>query len=442
MMNIPIVHPDHRSRVTWDAVLTVVVLYSTIMAPLHLALEIRPSGLLLFLDVLISGMFVVDIVLNFRTAFIHHRKLVDDPAEIRRRYLRRGFWFDVMAALPLFLADLSGLGGFARISRLPRLVKLVAINRSINRLKRAKINANVVRLVLMIFWLLLAAHVIACGMILVDGVPPELPNGVRYLQAFYWTVTTLSTVGYGDITPDPNNAWQLLFTVITQLVGVGMYGYVIGNISTVISNIDIAKKQYMEKMDRVNTFLRYRNMPDDLTKRIGDYYDYLWESRRGYDEAEIIGDLPVNLRVQVAQVLHQDIITKVPMFQGASPAFLRDVILSLQPGVFTPGDYVVQKGDIGEEMFFISRGAVDVVSEDESIVYATLREGAFFGEIALLLSMPRTATIKAVEYCDIYSLDKRTFDNILEKYPDFASVVRELAEQRRKETEAAARNSG
>jgi len=220
-----------------------------------------------------------------------------------------------------------------------------------------------------------------------------------------------------------------------------MYGFVIGNISTVIANIDIAKTQYREKMEKINTFLKYRNMPENLTKRINDYYDYLWESRRGYDESSVVDELPFSLRIQVATELHREIIAKVPLFAGASSAFIRDLILNMVSVVFTPGDYVVRKGEIGEEMFFISRGSVDVVSEDESIVFATLQEGAFFGEIALLLSTPRTATIKAKDYCDLYSLNKTTFERILSRYPDFAKNVKEMAEQRRKETEEAAKKA-
>ncbi|MDC7232434.1 MAG: cyclic nucleotide-binding domain-containing protein, partial [Spirochaetales bacterium] len=91
--------------------------------------------------------------------------------------------------------------------------------------------------------------------------------------------------------------------------------------------------------------------------------------------------------------------------------------------------------EIGYEMYFISRGSVDVVSEDESIVYATLGAGSFFGEIALLLSAPRNATIKAKEYCDCYSLNKETFDQILARFPRFAERISDMAEKRRAETE-------
>jgi voltage-gated potassium channel len=439
-----VINPESHWKLRWDGVVLGTAVLATVLAPLNIAFDLGSSVFLLFIDILITLIFLADIWILFHTAYMEKRVLITDLSLIRKRYIRGWFGIDLLAALPFFLFTGSSflvINRILRFARITRILKLLSGTRVINRLKKTKINPNVMRLALMIFWLLMAAHIIAVGMVMVGGVPDDLPDPMRYLQAFYWTVTTLATVGYGDITPDKTNSLQLIFTIITQFVGVGMYGFIIGNISTVIANIDIAKTQYREKMERINTFLKYRNIPHDLTKRINDYYDYLWESRRGYDESSVVDELPFSLKIQVSQELHREIITKVPLFKGANPSFIRDTILSLRPVVYTPGDYIVRKGELGEEMYFISRGAVDVVSEDESVVYATLREGAFFGEIALLLSSPRNATIKARDYCDLYSLDKTTFEKILEKYPEFAREVAKLAEERKKETEAAAKKT-
>lgn len=435
-----VILPDARWKVRWDGFVLISVIAVTIVTPLVIALDLPSQGAIFLFDVLITIVFLLDIVITFRTAYLERRKVIADPRKIARRYLRGAFWADVLATIPLFLATGSSfiiLNRLARFGRMTRLIKLFTGTRGLSRIQHSNFNPNVLRLVLMIFRLLLASHLIACGLIIVDGVDPELSNSMRYLQAIYWTITTLATVGYGDITPDINNQVQLIFTIVTQLLGVGMYGFVIGNISSVIANLDHAKTQHREKMEKINTFLTYRNMPSALMKRINDYYDYLWESRRGYDESSVVDELPFSLKIQVATELHRDILAKVPIFAGATPEFIRDIILHMSPVVFTPGDFVVRKGEIGEEMFFISKGSVDVVSEDESIVFATLHEGAFFGEIALLLSTPRTATIKATDYCDMYSLNKNTFDRVLAKYPDFAESVRELAEERKRESAAA-----
>ena len=71
------------------------------------------------------------------------------------------------------------------------------------------------------------------------------------------------------------------------------------------------------------------------------------------------------------------------------------------------------------------------------VTICTANRAHFFGEIALLLSMPRTASIRARGYCDLYSLDKETFERILGRYPSFAETIRELAEIRREEINSA-----
>ena len=64
----------------------------------------------------------------------------------------------------------------------------------------------------------------------------------------------------------------------------------------------------------------------------------------------------------------------------------------------------------------------------------TLTKGGFFGELILLFVQPRTASIRAVDYCDLYTLDKDTFDHVLAQYPEFAAHIKEQAERRTPQT--------
>ena len=68
--------------------------------------------------------------------------------------------------------------------------------------------------------------------------------------------------------------------------------------------------------------------------------------------------------------------------------------------------------------------------ERDSRSFTTLTDGAFFGEIALLFQQPRSASVRAIAFCDLYSLDKETFERILSFFPDFAKHVREEAQRR------------
>ncbi len=81
-------------------------------------------------------------------------------------------------------------------------------------------------------------------------------------------------------------------------------------------------------------------------------------------------------------------------------------------------------------MYFINKGSAEVVSQDGKQVYAVLKEGDFFGEIALLLKQPRNATIRAYDYCDLYSLDKESFDDVISNYPAFEKHINKMAQER------------
>ncbi|MDC7232994.1 MAG: ion transporter, partial [Spirochaetales bacterium] len=394
-MKFPIINPDTRKKIIWDVFILLLTILMTLVIPLVTVFHIPLHGWFLIFDFLVTVILILDIFIESHTAYSEQRELITDRESVFKHYARKAMAIDLIAAFPFFMiltiSTNPVIVQIAYFCNLFRLVKLFRTTRTISRIRNSKrLNPSFIRMALLIFWILVAAHLISCAWMAIWEDPAAL-NPINaespYLRSFYWTVTTLTTIGYGDISPSTN--LETIFVIIVELIGAGMYGFIIGNIANIIANIDIAKSQYQEKMEKVSTFLRYKKIPADLKDKISDYYDYLWESRRGYDESSILSDLPKPLQTSVSLFLNREIIQKVPIFQGASEEFIKEIILNLEPVVFTPGDYVVIKGEIGYEMYFISRGSVDVVSEDESIVYATLGAGSFFGEIALLLSAPR-----------------------------------------------------
>jgi len=422
----------------WDIFVAILALGIGIFIPLYVVFPFS-SGLLIFVAVVVALVFCIDAGLEIAAARRDAGVLSGvDVAAHEAVHLRAptAVVAAVIAAFPALVLASAGVlpgGGFGLLLALP-MFKLGKLNRTMRRVGGAALNPAVVRLGLLVFWILMAGHIIACGWILVSGNPAGLGSLELYITAYYWTMTTLTTIGYGDITP--SGQAQMLFVIPIQLFGAAMYGLIIGSIAGLLANIDVAKRRYREKMEQINAFLKYRSIPDSLKRKINSYYAYLWETRKGYEETEFLHDLPAALKESVALHLNKEIIERVPLFEQANENLIRDIILALQPVVFTPNDYIVRAGEIGRDMYFISKGSVAVLSADESVTYATLTAGQFFGEISLLLSMPRTATIRALEFCDLYQLNKDQFDHVLDHYPEFKDSIQELAEERRNQVEA------
>jgi len=416
----------------------VVTLWVMLTIPVSISFYDEHIGYYQFAELIITILFFLDILFHFDRAVIKNRQLITNKKEVIITYLKGWFWVDLLAAFPFYLvigsADLWITGSWLVLFRLARMAKILRAIQTLQRLRNSNLfNPNIVRMVLLIFWILIIAHFVACGWVFIEGNHPEYTQLEQYIRALYWTITTISTVGYGDISP--KNSVQMVYAMFIELIGAGLYGFIIGNIASLIANIDAARVLHRERLEKINTFMQLRNIPSDLQKRVNDYYNYLWDSRKGYDESAVLHELPTSLKTSISIHLNKEMIEKVPLFRGASASLLREIILELEPLVFTPGDYVIRKGDIGDDMFFIGKGSVDVVSEDEQVVYATLAAGQFFGEIALLLSTPRTATIKTKEYCDLYRLDKKCFERVIARYADFAEKIKELAERNMRDLE-------
>jgi glucose-6-phosphate 1-dehydrogenase len=129
------------------------------------------------------------------------------------------------------------------------------------------------------------------------------------------------------------------------------------------------------------------------------------------------------------EVVTPEVLEQSPLFQGAEPLLLNAVIMALRPAAFGPGQVIVRQGDPAREMYLICRGQVEVL-DGAGRTIGTLKDGDFFGEIGLLLSTPRTATVRARTLCDLFVLSKSDFTRILRDYPHFADGVTRVARER------------
>ena len=124
------------------------------------------------------------------------------------------------------------------------------------------------------------------------------------------------------------------------------------------------------------------------------------------------------------------------MFRGGDALFLNQVCMALQPRAVPEDEVIIRKGDHGDEMYLLCRGEVDV-HDGQGQVKATLREGDCFGEIALLLAEPRTATVRARTACNLFVLGRAEFSRILRDHPQFADSIRHVAQERYQRTVSA-----
>jgi putative ABC transport system ATP-binding protein len=140
-------------------------------------------------------------------------------------------------------------------------------------------------------------------------------------------------------------------------------------------------------------------------------------------DGRIVSDIVLNDALRICEFLKG-----VEVFKNLTPNELTHVAEHMSRRQFMPGEVIIREGDVGEELFLISDGEVQVEREGHEV--ARLGSGEFFGELALLSGEPRNATVVAAKPVDTYVLGKPDFDAAIEASQSFREQLRRVYFQR------------
>jgi diguanylate cyclase (GGDEF)-like protein len=120
-----------------------------------------------------------------------------------------------------------------------------------------------------------------------------------------------------------------------------------------------------------------------------------------------------------------DLLARVPLFQELDPSELDKIASVLRAETYAAGQEIVRIGDVGHSLYVVMEGNVAVVypSRSADVELARLGPGEFFGEMAILNSKPRSATVKALDDVKVLMLDKDDFTHIVMDSPEVALQV-------------------
>lgn len=249
-----------------------------------------------------------------------------------------------------------------------------------------------------------------------------------YVYCFYWSTLTLTTIGE---MPPPVTDEEYVFVVFDFLVGVLIFATIVGNVGSMISNMNATRAEFQARIDAIKHYMHFRKVSRNLETRVIKWFDYLWTNEKAVDEHEVLKNLPDKLRAEIAINVHLDTLKKVRIFQDCEAGLLVELVLKLRPQVYSPGDYICRKGDIGKEMYIIKEGQLAVVADDGVTQFAMLTAGGCFGEISILnirgskMGNRRTANIRSIGYSDLFCLSKDDLMDAVTEYPDAQKVLEE-----------------
>ncbi|KAK1930293.1 Potassium/sodium hyperpolarization-activated cyclic nucleotide-gated channel 4 [Phytophthora citrophthora] len=364
--------------------------------------------------------FFTDFVLAFNTSFVNKRGvLVVSRRHIAWNFLTGSCFFQFIAALPSVTAAIIKEGSasevmrkeaeadaFQRFShtlldilfRSHRIVHILRLLREVGQVRDARIDKSVLgwllysryshllRIVWIVGAVMLIAHCVACcwRLLLLDSaaVDPSLVMdktcGARidatvefevYAECFYVAMQMLQ--GQSLTT---HSTRENVFASFVNLLGSIVLAVIFGHVAMLVANFNANSTAYQRKMESVFAGMTKMQLPAPLRERIHQYYAHLWREYEALDGAPLerfAKELSHNLTLEVVLFKYMELAMHVPFWENCSPDFQKTLVLSLDTRVYLPDDFIVRRGEVGDEFYMINRGLCELVGSNDTQEHAT-----------------------------------------------------------------------
>ena len=443
-----IILPDNPYKKIWDLLIAILILYSAIITPYEIAFS--DSNKSSWFEILIDIFLAIDIVLTFFSAYTDEEEnLVKNHKKIIKKYLKSWFIIDIISVLPLNNLFKNGkYSGLTKISKLPKLYRLIKLTKllrmtkmsskgNLNRvtkffMEKLKINANVERLFFFVLTFLLMNHLCACFWYFMAKIEDFSPDSwvVRlgymdnsnlelYIISFYWTLTTVTTVGYGDITA--GTTIERIYNLFIMSFGVLLYSFAIGSLSSIVSTLDQKSEEMNQKLQILSSIKKEFNLEQGIYDKVRKVIKYDL-SRNQKDKMVFLQELPNKLRIELSQIMHDKVIQNFYFFRDQPSDFFAYVAPLLKPVKFSKNDYLYKCQDMIDEMYFVAKGTV-IFCLDKRYGEKEIREikkNNNFGEIEMCLNEKLSFNIKIKSRnCELFVLKKNDFLRLSVNFKEF-----------------------
>jgi len=177
-----------------------------------------------------------------------------------------------------------------------------------------------------------------------------ISGSTKYMTAFYWSVTTAISVGYGDIS-GTNNQERLALTFI-MLMTMMTTTVLFGSVITIVDKLGEAKKRYDQRTAAIEQFISVYHIEDEAAEAMRNMIEFQWERTKFFDSDYVLSFLPAPLRTDVLLDMNKQFLFTVPFFQDQDHAIITEIVQVLSHELVLPGTMIVHEGQPADQMYF------------------------------------------------------------------------------------------
>ncbi|VDO20883.1 unnamed protein product [Brugia timori] len=457
-------------KTIWDWSILALTFYTAFIVPYNIAFKAEvclqtrehpPRGnidMVALMDSIVDVIFFADILLNFHTTFVGPGgEVVIDPNVIRYNYFKSWFLIDLLSCLPydifyMFKHNDERMGSLLSALKVVRLLRLGRVARKLDNY----LEYGAATLLLLLCAYVLAAHWLACVWfsigeyeVKIRFLVPTMPEGwltklskelnspfnytfkdrlrliggpqrsSAYISALYFTMSCLSTVGFGNIASTTDN--EKVFGVCMMIIAALLYAAIFGHMTNIIQQMTSATIRYHDMIANVREFIKLQEVPNELAERVMDYVISTWAMTKGIDTSKVLSYCPKDMKADICVHLNRKVFNEHACFRLASDGCLRQFAVHLESNHAAPGDLIYHTGESVDALWFVVSGSLEVIQDDE--VVAILGKGDVFGDEfwKQLGTGQSAANVRALTYTDLHSIKKNKLMEVLDFYKAFAN---------------------
>eukprot|EP00899_Mesostigma_viride_P019512 jgi/Mesvir1/27562/Mv07312-RA.1 len=464
--------PDSTFHKCWELMQSFLLVYVALVVPFRVGFGTTSEGAFYAIDILCDLYFLIDLCLNFFTGY-YRRKRGNVEVEMNHRkvikhYLMTWFVLDALSCAPVdhivrmkrhtFLCsfvvgkckrDVANSSGqlfrLFKVLRLIRLVKLVQLRNGSSLLARYQDSlirvSRFISLLRQVCFLLFIGHLVGClfyffstpafrtqdeqdridAGLLTPWTVKEFglggldyaPLDDKYVASIYWAFTTMTTVGYGDISATTRT--ERIVAIAGMIIGGFVFSGIIGSVGATIQSLQASRNAFRQKMECVSAFLIDAEVPKPVQARAMSFFRQ--QDVKAYDRKELLMQLPFELRSDVVHSMYHHLITQSSFFADCDSVFITEFCSRMQPLQYPKATIVYRRGEISRQFYILAQGKVEFlhpVEKDKVLAYVDI--GNFFGEAGALGEHVREDTTRTSTSCLMCMVQVADMEEMMSSY--------------------------
>eukprot|EP00427_Karlodinium_veneficum_P031811 CAMPEP_0169196582 /NCGR_PEP_ID=MMETSP1016-20121227/7809_1 /TAXON_ID=342587 /ORGANISM="Karlodinium micrum, Strain CCMP2283" /LENGTH=544 /DNA_ID=CAMNT_0009273167 /DNA_START=268 /DNA_END=1902 /DNA_ORIENTATION=- len=222
---------------------------------------------------------------------------------------------------------------------------------------------------------------------------------------------------------DAYSALEHFFLTFCLPLGALVHALVLGEIILLLQRRSALDSDQDAHTQAVHEAMRILSLPAGLQVRIITYFTYERLKRCGRLFNQFFTDLSPQLRFELQLHMYLDLVVQTGLFKNMRPRVIREIVLQLDDLIFLPGDWICRYGDYGDSMYFVTTGSCTIIAKDAKTTLKKLERGSYFGEVALLTGVTRTAYVLAETFSIVAHLTKDGLEPIMKKWPEEIDTI-------------------